>query len=80
MSGVITHVSDPNRRTACTTSLKKIPDTRGLLTSCPSILYICAQLFRAFQRFYTLIGQYLSAAIKIHPRYLNKVTVARCLL
>ena len=56
MQGVITHVSNYNIRTACTTTLKNIPENLGLAPSRPSILAICDQLFRDFLRLPTTTG------------------------
>ena len=49
MQGVITHVSDPNCITACTTALKNTPKTCGLAPFHLSILAIHVQLFRDFK-------------------------------
>ena len=73
---VSTHVSAPNSRTACTTALKKFPDT---LLSAPSLLKIFAsrpQLFRAFTKFPATAGQSSSPAVITRPRYLKVVTVS----
>ena len=74
MWGFSTHVSDPNSSTTCTTALKNIPKTLGLVPSLPRILVSRAYLFYAFLRLTTTAGQFLSATTKIHPRYLKEVT------
>ena len=68
MSGGITHISDPKRRTACTTTLKKVPDTHMFAPSCPKILIIQDHFFRSFQRFIATAGHPLSEAVIILPR------------
>ena len=74
MQGVITHASNPKRNTACTITLKKIPDTCSLDLSCPKIIENCAHLFLEFLRFPTTTGQSFSKAVKIQTSYLNDVT------
>ena len=74
--GVSTHFSGPNIRTACTTSLKKFPDT---LLSAPSLLKtrdIHPQLFRAFAKFPTTAVQSSSPVVITRPRYLKVATVS----
>ena len=76
MRGVRTHVSDLKRNTVCTTALRKILDTLRLDPYRPRILFICAQIFRAFFKFPTTSGQSQSPVVKTCPKYLNKVTVS----
>ena len=76
MRGVITHVSDLNISTACTTALKNIPETLGMSPSHPRIIYRRTQIFRDFMMFPATDGQSSSSAIKTRPRYLKGVTVS----
>ena len=72
-----TQVSDPNISTACTTALKKKPDTRG---TAPSLLRIRVILFHtrlAHYKFLTTSGQSSSATNIIRPRYLKEFTISR---
>ena len=80
MQGFITHASNPNIITACTNSLKKVPDTLGLAPSLPSILVSRTQLFCSFRKFPTNARKLSSNAVKICPNYLKDVTVSRFLL
>ena len=74
MWGVVNHVSDPNRITAYTTTLKKFPDTCIFSHSHPKIPVIRDHFLRAFQRLLATAGQSLSEAVKIFPRYLKDGT------
>ena len=69
MRGVITHISDQNRKTACITSLNKVTGTRVICPSRPNILVIQAHFFCVFLRFLTTTGQSFSKAVRIRPRY-----------
>ena len=77
MRGVATQVSDTNSNTACTTALKKNPDTCG---SAPSLLRILVILFHtslACEKFLTTAGQLSSAAKITRPRYQEEVSISR---
>ena len=65
MQGVSTHVTNPNKRTTCTTVLENIPETLGMAPYHPRILASRDQLFCAFQRSPTIVGQSSSDAVKI---------------
>ena len=80
MWGVIYHVSAPTSRTAYTTTFKKIPDTLGLAPSPPIKIHRQDQIFQASHKTPTTDGQYLSKAVKIHPKYLKYLTVSSGLL
>ena len=69
MHGVNTQVSEPKINTACTTALKKNPDTR---VSDPSLLRILAIFFHTFlarDKFLTTACQFSSADKITRPRY-----------
>ena len=72
--GVITHVSETNRRTFWTTALKNAPNNCMFPPSHPKILNIFAHFIRAFCSFTTTTGQSLSEAVMIRPSYLNDDT------
>ena len=77
MQEVTTQVSALKSNTACTTALKKNPDTRG---SAPSLMRIFVILFHtalALEKFRTKAGQSLSAAKITHPRYNKEGTIYR---
>ena len=77
MQGLTTQVSDPKRNTACTTDLKKNPDTR---VSAPYLLSIIVILFNtALSRdnLLTTAGQLSSADEINRPRYQKEVTISR---
>ena len=77
MQGVTNQVSDQKSNTACTTALKKNPDTRG---SAPSLLSILITLFHtalAHENFPTTASQSSSAAEITNPRYRKEVTIYR---
>ena len=57
MHGVITHVSDPKRRTTFTAALKNIPETQVFATYRPNILDIRPLFVRGFQKLATTEGQ-----------------------
>ena len=80
MQGVITHVSNYNIRTACTTTLKNIPENLGLEPYRPRILVSRAQLLLALIRFPNTTVQLLYASVKILPRHLKELTVSSSLL
>ena len=75
--GVSTHISAPNNNTICVTDLKKCPDTFG---SAPYRIKICdnrPQIFPAFQRLPTTVGQSSSPVVITRPRYLNAITFSK---
>ena len=74
MQEVVTHISDLKISTALTTTLKNIPDNRGLSPSHPNIFDNCAYLFLAFLWFPATAVQSSSKASRIQPMYLNNVT------
>ena len=65
MRGVVTHIPNPKRSTACTTDLKAIPDTLGLSPSLPKIIDNRTYLFLTLYRFPTNSGQVSSNDIMI---------------
>ena len=71
---VITHVSDPKRRTAWTTTLKNSPNTQPFAPSLPRTRDSCAYFFRYFRSFLTTAGQSSSEAVRKRPIYLNNDT------
>ena len=74
MRGVITHISDPKRKTSCITAFNKVPDTHVIDPSRPKILVSQAQFFCVFRKFLTTTVQSLSDAVIIMPRYFNDGT------
>ena len=77
MRGVTTQVSDPKRSTACTTVLKKNPDTCGAAPSLLSMRGILLQTFLARDKFFTAAGQLSSTAEITRTRYLKEATISR---
>ena len=75
MQGVITHVSDLKRRTAWTTTLKKVPYVYTYDPSLPRILDIHTLFFRSFHKLSTTVGPSSSESIRIQPRYSKAITV-----
>ena len=69
MQGVTTQASKPKSNTACTTDLKKNPDTRGSAPSMMRILVILFHTALARDKFLTTVGQLLSAAEITRPSY-----------
>ena len=65
MRGVIAHISNPNRSTACTIALNNNPDTCGFAPYYTKILNNSDHFFLAFLRFTTTAGQPLSDAVRI---------------
>ena len=76
--GISTHVYSPNSNTACTTALKKLPDTLAYAPFRHSIRDRRPQLFRVFYRLPATAGQSSSHAVITHPRYLKDDTVSSC--
>ena len=77
MRGVTTQVYDPKSSTACTTALKKKPDTRG---TTPSLLRISVILFHtalAWDKLCTIADQSFYAPKITCPRYLKEFTISR---
>ena len=77
MRGVITQVSAPKSNNACTTSLKKNPDTRG---STPSLLRVLINLLHtslALDKFLTTAGQSSFASDITRPRYQKEVAISK---
>ena len=72
--GVIAHVSDPKRSTACTTALKNTPETLGLAPLLHKTINNRTHIFLTLCRFPTNSGQALSNDVMIRPRYFNVVT------
>ena len=73
MWGFITHFSSPKSSTACTTALKKNPNTLGFAPSLTKILDRRAQLFLAFRRFPTTTRKLSSESDMIRLKYLKGV-------
>ena len=77
MRGMTKQVSDPKSNTACTTALKKNPDTHG---SDPSLMRILVILFHtslASEKLLNTASQLSSAANITCPRYQKEVTISR---
>ena len=72
--GVISHVSDPKKITACTPPLNNIPYTIGFSPSLPKILDKRSQLFLAFRRSPSTASQLSSDSVIIQPSYLKDIT------
>ena len=70
---VTTHVSDPNRRTACKTALKNVPDVCASAPSQQSILNIRLHVFRYFSRLANTTSQSSYVAIWMRPSYLKDI-------
>ena len=75
MRRVSTHISNPKRRTAYTTTLENVLDVRKSAPSLPRILNIRAPLFHDLRRLETTTGQSLPESVSLRPRYLKYVTV-----
>ena len=65
MQGFITHVSNFNISTACTTALKKIPDTCRLAPSYPMIINDRIHFLLIFLTFPTTTSQSSSEDVRI---------------
>ena len=76
MRGVTTQVSEPKSNTACTTALKKNPDTCRSAPSLLMILVILLHTVLAHDKFLATSGQFLSAAEITRPRYQKEVTIS----
>ena len=74
MQRVIIHVSDLIRITACTNSLKNIPDTLGFSPSLRNIIDNRAKHFLKLFKFLANSGQSSSYSVMILPRYFNDLT------
>ena len=77
MWGVTTQVSKPKSNTACTTSLKKNPETHGSDLSLLSIVVILFHITLARYKSPTTAVQYSSAAKVARSRYRKEVTISR---
>ena len=77
IQGVTNQVSDPKSSTACTTALKKNPDTRSANPSLLRIHVILLQTYLAREKFFTTAGHSSSASKITRPRYLKEVTISR---
>ena len=71
MQGVTTQVYETKRRTACTTSLKKLLDVCTFPPSFLRILKLLSQFFLAFQRLANTADQSFSMAVRRRTRYSN---------
>ena len=73
--GVSTHVSDPKRSTACTTSTLKNPAVLLSPSPLPKIFFSCPHFPCSLRRFCYTAGQSSSVEEIVRPKYLNKETV-----
>ena len=74
--GVSTHVYASNSNTACTTALKKLPNTLASAPYQHSIRDRRPQLFRAFDRLPATSGQSSYLAVTTCKKYLESNTVS----
>ena len=77
MRGVTTQVSNLRSSNACTTALRKNPDTCGASPSLLRIRNILLQTVLNWDNLFTTSGQSLYAAKITRPRYLKEVTISR---
>ena len=72
--GIITHILDPNRSTACTNAAQNLPAVLLSAPSLPQSFTSRPHFSRALRRFYSTAGQLLLDNDSIFPKYLNKGT------
>ena len=74
--GVRTHVWDPNRSTACTTTTYNLPAVLLSAPSLPKIFFSRIHFPCALHRFCSTTSQFSSVDDNIHSRYRNEETAA----